>query len=111
MLAYLNGFTHLLLNNVDVIVVEPQIPHEILHENPPPSQGMRLVSLHHFSHQAFGHFILGPLQLVLNNVPEIRHATARGGARSRIRWRIERVGLLLVISSSAEKELIRILET
>ena len=46
----LDGRPHLLLDDVDVVVVEPKVPAAVLDEAPPHRQDVRLVRLQHLPH-------------------------------------------------------------
>ena len=46
----LDGRPHLLLHDVDVVVVEPEVAAAVLDEAPPHRQDVRLVRLQHLPH-------------------------------------------------------------
>ena len=48
---YLDGLPHLLLNDVDVVVVEPEISNAILDQAAPAAQNVRLIRLQNLAHQ------------------------------------------------------------
>ena len=56
----LDGRPHLLLHDVDVVVVEPEVAAAVLDEAPPHRQDVRLVRLQHLPHlRGRGVLVLG----------------------------------------------------
>ena len=68
----LDGRPHLLLHDVDVVVVEPEVAAAVLDEAPPHRQDVRLVRLQHLPHQALRQLVLALPQPLLQPRPETK---------------------------------------
>lgn len=67
-----------------MVIVEPQVTHTVLDQPPPPAEDVGFVRLHDLAHEALWHFVLGLLQMLLDRLAEVGHAT-RGGPGARVR--------------------------
>lgn len=72
--ALLDGVTHLLLEDVDMVIVQHQVADKILNKSSSSCQQIRLVCLKNLSHQPLWQLIFALLQPLLNTRSEVRHS-------------------------------------
>ena len=70
---YLNALPHGLFDDVNVVVVEAQVPHTVLDETSPPAQNVWLVRLEDLSHESLGHLVSGLGQPLLDSLAKVGH--------------------------------------